>query len=187
MHAARQRATEARMKAYRITHGGQIDGLRLEDIAERPLQPHEVRVRVRAVSLNYRDLMVARGAYPTGADSTVIPCSDGAGDVIAVGAMVSRVKPGDRVAASFFPHWHDGAPDRRKLRSSLGGDVDGMLAEEVTLHEDTLVLLPAQLGYVEAATLPCAGVTAWNAIFETADLRPGDSVLLLGTGGVSIL
>lgn len=175
------------MKAYRIPHGGKIDGLRLEDIVERPLGAHEVRVKVRAVSLNYRDLMVANGVYPIKVDVPVIPCSDGAGDVIAVGAMVSRVKPGDRVAASFFPHWLEDAPDQDKFRSALGGDIDGMLAEQVTLHEDTLVQVPDALDYVEAATLPCAGVTAWNAIFESSDLRPGDTVLLLGTGGVSIL
>lgn len=175
------------MKAYRITHGGQIDGLQLEDIVERSLEPYEVRVRVRAVSLNYRDLMVAKGMYPTKVDRPVIPCSDGAGDVIAIGSMVRRFKPGDRVAASFFPHWVEGRPDRSKVRNSLGGDVDGMLAEEVKLHEATLAKLPDQLGYVEASTLPCAGVTAWNAIFESSDVRPGDTILLLGTGGVSIL
>lgn len=175
------------MKAYRISHGGQIDGLQLEDIVERPLKPYEVRVRVRAVSLNYRDLVIAKGMDPTKVDRPVIPCSDGAGDVIAVGSMVRRVKPGDRVAASFFPHWLEGGPDRSKVRNSLGGDVDGMLAEEVTLHEETLAKIPDQLGYVEASTLPCAGVTAWNAIFESSDVRPGDTVLLLGTGGVSIL
>lgn len=175
------------MKAYRIRHGARIEGLQLEDIGERSLEPHEVRVRVRAVSLNYRDLMVARGLYPSTSDRPVIPCSDGAGEVIEVGSMVSRVKPGDRVAASFFPHWHEGGPDRHKVRNSLGGDVDGMLAEEVTLHEEALVRIPDALGYVEASTLPCAAVTAWNAIFKSSDLRPGDTVLLLGTGGVSIL
>ena len=175
------------MKAYRIPHGGQIDALRLVDIEERPLAPHEVRVRVRAVSLNYRDLMVARGVYPVRVDAPVIPCSDGAGEVIAVGATVSRVKPGDRVAASFFPHWLENGPDQSKFRSALGGDIDGMLAEEVTLHEETLASLPDELSYIEAATLPCAAVTAWNAIFESAEVRPGDTVLLLGTGGVSIL
>lgn len=175
------------MKAYRIPHGGKIDGLRLEDIVERPLEPYEVRVKVRAVSLNYRDLMVAEGAYPVKVDVPIIPCSDGAGDVIAVGSKVSRVKPGDRVAASFFPHWLESRPDQNKVRSSLGGDIDGMLAEQVTLHEETLVPIPDALSYAEASTLPCAGVTAWNAIFESSDVRPGDTVLLLGTGGVSIL
>lgn len=175
------------MKMYRISHGSKIDGLQLGDIAERPLGPHEVRVKVRAVSLNYRDLMVADGAYPVKPDHPVIPCSDGAGDVIAVGSMVSRVQPGDRVTASFFVHWLEGRPDQAKLRSSLGGDTDGMLAETVTLHENILVKIPDPLSYAEASTLPCAAVTAWNAIFETSDVQPGDTVLLLGTGGVSML
>jgi len=175
------------MKAYRIPHGGTIEGLQLEDVVERPLDPHEVRVKVRAVSLNYRDLMVASGAYPIRVDVPIIPCSDGAGDVVAVGSMVSRVKPGDRVAASFFPHWHESTPLPCKIRSALGGDVDGMLAEQVTLHEEALVSIPDALSYADASTLTCAGVTAWNAIFESSNVRPGDTVLLLGTGGVSIL
>lgn len=158
------------MKAYRISHGAKIDGLQLEDIVERPLDPYEVRVRVRAVSLNYRDLMVSEGAYPVHPDHPVIPCSDGAGDVIAVGSMVTRVKPGDRVAASFFPHWLEGPATQAKISSSLGGDIDGMLAETVTLHEDTLVKVPDPLSYVEASTLPCAATTAWNAIFESSNV-----------------
>ena len=175
------------MKAYRIPHGGTIDGLQLEEISERPLQPYEVRVNVRAVSLNYRDLMVARGVYPVKVDTPVIPCSDGAGEVIEVGAKVRRVKPGDRVAASFFPNWADGKANQTKLNPALGGDIDGMLAEQVTLHEDTLVRVSETLSYAEASTLPCAATTAWNAIFESSDVRPGDTILLLGTGGVSIL
>lgn len=175
------------MKAYRILHGAKIDGLQLKDIVEAPLDPYEVRVAVKAVSLNYRDLMVAEGAYPVKVDRPVIPCSDGAGEVMAVGSMVTRVQPGDRVAASFFPHWLEGQPDQAKIRSSLGGDTDGMLAQSITLHEDALVRIPDQLSYLEAATLPCAGVTAWNAIFESSSVQPGDTVLLLGTGGVSIM
>jgi len=175
------------MKAYRISHGGKIDGLQLENIVERPLDPYEVRVKVRTVSLNYRDLMVANGEYPVKIDIPITPCSDGAGDVIAIGSMVTRVQSGDRVAASFFPRWLEGRPDPVKIRNALGGDIDGMLAEEVTLHEETLVKIPDSLDYIGASTLPCAGVTAWNAIFESSDVRPGDTVLLLGTGGVSIL
>lgn len=175
------------MKAYRIPHGANIDGLELHDITERPLGPYEVRVNVRAVSLNYRDLMVVSGNYPIKPDAPVIPCSDGAGEVIAVGEKVSRVKPGDRVAASFFPNWADGKATPTKLNQALGGDVDGMLAEQVTLHEEGLVKVSDTLSYAEAATLPCAATTAWNAIFESSDVRPGDTVLLLGTGGVSIL
>jgi NADPH:quinone reductase-like Zn-dependent oxidoreductase len=145
-------------------------------------------VRVHAVSLNYRDLMVARGNYLVNVDDPVIPCSDGAGEVLAVGAGVSRLQVGDRVAASFFPYWQDGPTGPDKIRHSLGGDIDGMLAEEVVLPEDALVKIPSAMSYVDASTMPCAGVTAWNAIFESSNgIRPGDTVLLLGTGGVSVL
>lgn len=174
------------MKAYRVSPGGNIDGLCLENVVERPLAPQEVQIKVHAVSLNYRDLMLLNGTYPGIGDTRVIPCSDGAGEVMAVGSAVTRVQPGDRVAASFFPHWHDGGPALEKFSGSLGGDADGMLSEAVILHEDTLVRIPDQLDYIEAATLPCAAVTAWNAIFESRDTRPGDTVLLLGTGGVSV-
>src|SRR5690554_3993547 len=175
------------MKAYRLTHGATIDGLQLDTIDEQPLEPHEVRVAVKAVSLNFRDFMVAGGGYPGEQEMRIIPCSDGAGEVSAVGAHVSRVKVGERVMASFFPNWLEGPVDHTKIRSALGGDTDGMLAESVTLHENTLVQVPAELSYAEASTIPCAAVTAWNALFEVTDLRPGATVLFLGTGGVSIL
>jgi NADPH:quinone reductase-like Zn-dependent oxidoreductase len=176
------------MRAYQILPGENIDGLRCEQMPDRELGVGEVRVRVHAVSLNYRDLMVARGDYLVTVDDPVVPCSDGAGEVLAVGHGVTRLQVGDRVAASFFPHWLDGAATPARVRHSLGGDIDGMLAEEVILHEDTLVRIPPGLSFVDAATLPCAGVTAWNAIFVSGNnVKPGDSVLLLGTGGVSIL
>jgi NADPH:quinone reductase-like Zn-dependent oxidoreductase len=176
------------MRAYQILPGDNIDGLQCVNFPERELANGEVRVRVHAVSLNYRDLMVARGNYLVNVDNPIIPCSDGAGEVLAVGHGVTRLQVGDRVAASFFPYWQDGRTSPSKVRHALGGDIDGMLAEEVVLHEDALVRIPPQLSYVEASTMPCAGVTAWNAIFESSkDIRPGDTVLLLGTGGVSVL
>jgi NADPH:quinone reductase-like Zn-dependent oxidoreductase len=176
------------MRAYQILPGDGIDGLQCVDFPERELGTGEVRVRVHAVSLNYRDLMVARGNYLVNVDDPVIPCSDGAGEVLAVGAGVSRLQVGDRVAASFFPYWQDGPTGPDKIRHSLGGDIDGMLAEEVVLPEDALVKIPSAMSYVDASTMPCAGVTAWNAIFESSNgIRPGDTVLLLGTGGVSVL
>jgi NADPH:quinone reductase-like Zn-dependent oxidoreductase len=176
------------MRAYQILPGENIDGLRCEDLPDRELGVGEVRLRVHAVSLNYRDLMVASGNYLVTVDDPVIPCSDGAGEVLAVGHGVRRLQVGDRVAASFFPYWIDGVTSPDKIRHSLGGDIDGMLAEEVILHEDALVKIPPGLSFVDAATLPCAGVTAWNAIFVSSNhIKPGDSVLLLGTGGVSIL
>ncbi len=174
------------MKAYQIKAGQQISGL--EQVQRRISTPtaHEVHVRVHAVSLNYRDLMIADGKYLSTGDTSVIPCSDGAGEVIAVGEQVTRFRVGDRVAASFFPDWVYGAPTPQNTAGALGAAVDGMLAEEVVLHEDALVAIPSHLTYVEAATIPCAGVTAWNSLFIEGDLRAGDSVLLLGTGGVSI-
>ena len=176
------------MRAYQILPGDNIDGLQCVDLTQRELAIGEVRIRVHAVSLNYRDLMVASGNYLVNVDNPIVPCSDGAGEVLAVGHGVSRLQVGDRVAASFFPYWQDGRTSPAKIRHSLGGDIDGMLAEEVVLHEDALVKIPPQLSYEQAATMPCAGVTAWNAIFESSNaVKPGDTVLLLGTGGVSVL
>jgi NADPH:quinone reductase-like Zn-dependent oxidoreductase len=176
------------MRSYQILPGDGIDGLQCVDLPARELGNGEVRIRVHAVSLNYRDMMVAKGEYLVTVDDPIIPCSDGAGEVLETGPGVTRLQVGDRVAASFFPHWHDGPPTPDKVRHGLGGDIDGMLAEEVVLDQDVLVKLPASLSFIDASTLPCAGVTAWNAIFESSHaLRPGDSVLLLGTGGVSVL
>lgn len=176
------------MRAYHILPGANIDGMQLADRPDRALGLGEVRIRVHAVSLNYRDLMVASGNYLVTVDDPIVPCSDGAGEVLAVGPGVSRVQVGDRVAGSFFPHWIDGGPTPDKVRHGLGGDIDGMLAEEVVLHEDALALVPPGLSFIEAATMPCAAVTAWNAIFVSSNkVKPGDTVLLLGTGGVSIL
>ena len=174
------------MQAYQIKAGQQIAGLELIQRSISEIAAHEVQVRVHAVSLNYRDLMIADGKYLSTGDASVTPCSDGAGEVIAVGAEVTRFQVGDRVAASFFPDWVNGAPTQQNTDGALGAAVDGMLAEEVVLHEDALVTIPTHLSYVEAATIPCAGVTAWNSLFVVGGLKPGDSVLLLGTGGVSI-
>ncbi|MFC0252288.1 zinc-dependent alcohol dehydrogenase family protein [Massilia consociata] len=176
------------MRAYQILPGANIDALQCIDYPDRELAPFEVRIRVHAVSLNYRDLMVASGNYLVTVDDPIIPCSDGAGEVLAVGPGVTRVQVGDRVAGSFFPHWIDGMTSADKIRHALGGDIDGMLAEEVVLHEEALAKIPASLSFVEASTMPCAGVTAWNAIFVSSNqVKPGDTVLLLGTGGVSVL
>jgi NADPH:quinone reductase-like Zn-dependent oxidoreductase len=160
-------------------------------LTERPsdfpvLGASDVRVRVHAVSLNYRDLIVAKGAEKrTGTPR--IPTSDGAGEVIEVGAKVTRFKVGDRVMASFFPHWVDGELNDAHHASALGGSgADGMLREEVVLPEHSWVRMPKDYSFEEAATLPCAGVTAWQALFEVATLRPGESVLLQGSGGVSV-
>jgi NADPH:quinone reductase-like Zn-dependent oxidoreductase len=174
------------MQAYQIQSGQKIAGLERVQRQSAPLAAQDVRVRVHAVSLNYRDLMIADGSYLSTGDGPVIPTSDGAGEVIEVGAGVTRLRVGDRVAASFFPDWIDGAPTPPTTNRALGAVTNGMLAEEVVLHEHAWVKIPAHMDYVEASTLPCAGMTAWNALFVEGGLRAADSVLLLGTGGVSI-
>jgi NADPH:quinone reductase-like Zn-dependent oxidoreductase len=172
------------MKVYELQPR---EGIEAVQPAERPspaLGPGDVRVRVRAVSLNYRDLGMTRVARKL--KRPLIPVSDGAGEVVEVGAAVGRVRVGDRVAASFFPTWEDGELTEAYHQNLLGGTIDGMLAEEVVLPQTAWVHLPEHLSYEEGATLPCAGVTAWHALFEAAALRPGDTVLAQGTGGVSI-
>jgi len=158
----------------------------IEGAAVRAPGPKEVLVRVRASSLNRRDIMVLRGWYPVGDRSTVIPLSDGAGEIVAVGAGVTRVKIGDRVVAQFFQTWLDGRPTASTGASALGGAQDGMLSEYVTLNEEGVLHFPEHLSFEEAATLPCAALTAWNGLVTRGGLRTGDHILLQGTGGVSI-
>jgi len=158
------------------------------EFAERPTPqpgPGEVLVRVHAISINYRDLLMVKGFYNPKLKLPRIPCSDGAGEISAVGEGVTRWKPGDRVAGTFMQNWLDGPLTPAKAKGALGGDIDGMLAEYVVLRETGLVRLPAHLSFEEAATLPCAAVTAWNAL-AAGNLKPGSTVLTLGTGGVSI-
>jgi len=174
------------MQSYSIQRGAGIAGLERQSRPRAPLSPHDVRVGIRAVALNYRDLLVARAEYMSAGGDALVPCSDGAGEVIAVGEHVTRFRPGDGVAAAFYPSWIDGEPTPDKVARGLGGGRDGVLAQEVVLHEDAWFAIPPHLSYVEASTLPCAGVTAWNALFVAGGLARGDSVLILGTGGVAI-
>jgi NADPH:quinone reductase-like Zn-dependent oxidoreductase len=172
------------MRAWQVSAFG-IDSL---EFVERPTPvpgPGEVLVAVRAVSLNRRDLMVVKGLYNPKMKLPRIPCSDGAGEVAAVGAGVSAWKPGDRVASIFMQNWLDGPLTPAKAWGALGGDIDGMLANYVVLKEQGLVAIPDHLSFQEAATLPCAAVTAWNAL-TTVEIKPGSTVLIQGTGGVSI-
>jgi NADPH:quinone reductase-like Zn-dependent oxidoreductase len=158
------------------------------EFVERPTPqpgPGEVLVRVHAISLNYRDLLMVKGLYNPKLKLPRIPCSDGAGEVAAVGEGVTRWKTGDRVAGIFMQNWLDGPLTPAKAKGALGGDIDGMLAEYVVLRDAGLVRLPEHLSFAEAATLPCAAVTAWNAL-AAGRLKPGATVLILGTGGVSI-
>ncbi|AFY96480.1 zinc-dependent alcohol dehydrogenase family protein [Chamaesiphon minutus] len=173
------------MKAYQIQTAAGIDGLKLVDLPEPQPGAGQVLVRVRATSLNYRDTAVVSGRYP-GQTLPIIPLSDGAGEVVAVGAGVTRVIVGDRVAGIFFQDWIAGKLDRQKIKSALGGAIDGMLSEYVVLSQEGVVILPAHLSYEEGATLPCAAVTAWQALVHRGGTIAGETVLLLGTGGVSI-
>ena len=174
------------MKAWRIVAGSQIAGLTLVDEAPKALGPHDVRVRPHAAALNFRDLMVINGWYPAVSKDPLVPGSDAAGEVVETGSAVTRLKVGDRVATSFFPDWIEGQPTRAKLATALGGGGAGVLTQDLVLDENALVRSPAHLDYAQAATLPCAGVTAWRALFVVGQIKPGETVLLLGTGGVSI-
>ena len=172
------------MRAWQISSFG-VDSL---EFVERPTPspgPGEVLVAVRAISFNYRDLLLVKGIYNPKLKLPRIPCSDGAGEVAAVGEGVTAWKPGDRVAGIFMQNWLDGALPSARARGALGGDIDGTLAEYIVLKETGLVALPEHLSFQEAATLPCAAVTAWNAL-GAGDLKPGEAVLIQGTGGVSI-
>jgi NADPH:quinone reductase-like Zn-dependent oxidoreductase len=178
--------TNQRQYQLQRTGDGPAD-LRMVEAPVRLPRTGEVLVRVHAASLNRRDVYVRLGHYPGPKPPTLVPLSDGAGEVVAVGAGVTRLQKGDRVAAIFFRQWSEGRPRPEHLASALGGAIDGMLAQYVTLEETGLVKLPAYLSYEEAATLPCAGVTAWNALVTRGRTQPADFVLLQGTGGVSIL
>lgn len=173
------------MRIWRIPSFG-IENLELATVPDPRPGRGEVLIQVHAVSLNFRDLMVTVGKYNPKMHLPRIPCSDGAGEVVAVGEGVTRVKTGDRVAGIFMQNWIDGEPDAAKTRGALGGDVDGMMAEYVVLHEDGVVGVPEHLSWEEASTLPCAAVTAWNAVVHAGRVKAGDTVLIQGTGGVSI-
>jgi len=174
------------MRAFVFEDRFSLDALHLAERPEPKPGPGQALVRVRANSLNYRDLVVASGGYGRQVKTPLIPLSDGAGEVVEVGPYVTRVKPGARVAAIFMQTWLGGPVREEYSKSALGGAIDGMLAEYVVLDQDGLVPIPEHLSYAEAATLPCAAVTAWNALVTEGGVRAGDSVLVLGTGGVSI-
>jgi NADPH:quinone reductase-like Zn-dependent oxidoreductase len=172
------------MHVWQISSFG-IDSLEFTERADPEPGPGQVVVRVHAISFNFRDLMMVKGVYNPKLRLPRIPCSDGAGEVVALGPGVNLWRRGDRVAGIFMQNWLDGPPTSEKVRGALGGDIDGMLAEFVVLNETGLVAIPDHLSYQEAATLPCAAVTAWNAL-AAAELKPGGTVLIQGTGGVSI-
>ena len=181
-------AVEAQtIRAYTFVPPGEGAWIAMTELAQPEPGPNEVLIDVRAASLNRRDLSIASSGRYRGGDAVgTVALSDGAGEVVAIGASVTRFRVGDRVAGTFFTHWNDGKRTPEILVSARGGLVDGMLAEMVVSHEDNLVAVPEHLSYEEASTLPCAAVTAWRAMFTDGDLQPGEVVLLEGTGGVSI-
>jgi NADPH:quinone reductase-like Zn-dependent oxidoreductase len=173
------------MKAYLLNRFG-IDGLSLDEVPFPEPGRGQVLVKMRAWSLNYRDLLVVLGKYAPKLKFPFQILSDGVGEVAAVGADVTRVKVGDRVAGAFMQTWIEGQPDAEKSVSALGGALAGLAAESVVLDENGVVPVPTHLSDEEAATLPCAAVTAWHALVDAGKLAPGEAVLVQGTGGVSI-
>lgn len=174
------------MKAWSWRSFGSLDGLQAET---RPVPlpgPGEVLVQLRANSINQRDLMAARGALPRNGPVGVVPLCDGAGEIVAVGDGVRSVAVGDRVIGTFFQRWLAGPLRQEHVGTTLGSDVDGLLREYAVLPETGVLRFPAQLSYAEAATLPCAAVTAWSALFTKSALQPGETVLALGSGAVSL-
>ena len=174
------------MQAYEIRDAFSIDALALSTRPEPKPGPGQVVVKTRAVSLNYRDLLVVKGDYSRKLPLPMTPCSDCAGEVAAVGEGVTRVKRGDRVAGLFMQTWIDGPLTESKAKSAMGGAIGGVLADTVVLSQDGVVPLPAHLSYEEGATLPCAAVTAWHALITEGGLQPGNTVVTLGSGGVSL-
>lgn len=174
------------MKAYEIQGGFGLDHLKLAERPDPAPGPGQVLLRMRAASLNYRDLMMVAGSYNPRQRLPLIPCSDGVGEVVAVGEGVGRIAVGDRVATLFSQGWMGGRPSVEELRATLGGPLDGALAELMVLPETGVIRVPEHLSDAEAATLPCAALTAWNALAEQGRVAAGDTVLVQGTGGVSI-
>ncbi|MCI3935060.1 zinc-dependent alcohol dehydrogenase family protein [Streptomyces sp. AN091965] len=175
------------MRSYHLSHSGAgLSGLTVREHDVPTPGPGQAVVAVRATSLSFRELMVLDGTYVLPVEPDVVPVSDGAGDVVTVGPGVDAIRVGDRVAATLFPSWKDG-PFAVEHLAQRGGSLDGMLTEYAVVDADSLVTVPAHLSYEEAATLPCAAVTAWNALTgDGLGLRPGDTVVVQGSGGVSL-
>jgi NADPH:quinone reductase-like Zn-dependent oxidoreductase len=179
-------AEENSMKAYHLQNAFGIDNVTLVDRPEPQPGPGQVLLKMRAFSLNYRDLLMVKGLYNPKQRMPVVPLSDGVGEVAALGTGVQRVKVGDRVCPLFMQKWLDGPVTEEAARSALGAALDGVLAEYAVFDQDGVEAVPRPLSDEEAATLPCAGLTAWHALVSEGQLRAGESVLVQGTGGVSL-
>lgn len=174
------------MRQATIDNAFGIENIVWREVADPQPGPGQVLVSMRAASLNYRDYLVAMGRYNPKMPLPRVPLSDGAGEVIGLGTGVTRFALGDRVAGSFMQSWLSGPYRDEYGKSALGGAIDGVLAEQIVFGETGLIAVPSHLSFEEAATLPCAGVTAWNALFENGAIRAGDTVLVQGSGGVSV-
>jgi len=173
------------MKSIVIEKNG-FDGLKLINRELPQPGPRQVLLRVRAVGLNYRDVEIVLGSYHTPFKFPLVPMSDCLGEVIEVGKDVTRVKKGDRAVVAFWERWHDGSFDASVAGAPLGGPSDGVLSEQFLTSEDRLVVVPPEISDIEAASLPCAASTAWNALVTSGGVKPGEVVLVQGTGGVSL-
>ena len=171
------------MRQIQIQKPGGLENLKLENVDSPNLANDEVLMKIHASSLNYHDLMVALGLIPT--DDKRVPLSDGAGEILEVGSDVTRWKIGDKVMSVCFPNWVDGPP-KYELLSFIGDNEDGSAAEVIAIKETALTKIPDNLSFSEAATLPCAGLTAWRALVDEGNLKKDETVLVQGTGGVSI-
>lgn len=175
------------MKAMILRATTGADALEHVELPDPEPKPHEVLVRMRASSLNWRDSLIIKGGYRKQQKTeNLIPLTDGAGEIVAVGADVDNWKVGDRVTTNFCPNWIAGEPDRKDLESAAGKTADGMLCELKTFEPHALVRTPDHLTHIEAGSLPCAAQTAWNALIDLGRIKPGDLVLTQGTGGVSL-
>ncbi len=174
------------MQVHEIQQNFGLENLVLTDRPQPEPGPGQVLLRMRAASLNYRDLLMTTGRYNPRQPLPLIPCSDGVGEVVGLGDGCREVQEGDRVATVFCQGWQGGEPTAERLRNTLGGPLDGTLAEYMVLPEDGVVKIPDHLTSIEAAALPCAALTAWTALVTYGSVKAGDTVLLLGTGGVSL-
>ena len=175
------------MKSYEVKDAFGLENLTLVDRPDPKHGPKQILVKVKATSINYRDVLLVQGHYNPRQPLPIIPFSDGAGEIVDIGDEVTHFGVGDRVASCFFQNWDAGKPTAERVTASaLGSPLDGMLTQYVVLEEIGAVKIPDHLSYEEGATLPCAALTAWSCLFRHGDVGPGDTVLTLGTGGVSI-
>ncbi|USN51936.1 MAG: NAD(P)-dependent alcohol dehydrogenase [Myxococcales bacterium] len=174
------------MRAWQINKNFGLDNFQLVERTDLRLEPHQVRIKTKACSLNFRDLMVIKGAYNPKQPLPLVPVSDGAGEIVEVGSLVKNFKVGDKVCGTFSQNWDYGRVGEFAQKFTLGSPIDGMLSESVVLSEQGIVKYPSFLSFQEAATLPCAALTAFNAMTQESDFKAGDTILIEGTGGVSL-